>query len=87
MQSRFLFFIENLVVCSNHLPKSFGILNSVRPIVRNSSAWRSRNFRASAYFAIGVFWENDGIYCTFSLICLKLVLLEDARKDELLEVV
>ena len=54
MQSRFLIFIEHSAVCRYHITKSFGKPNSVRPIVRISSAWRPRNFRASADFAIRV---------------------------------
>ena len=37
------------------IAKSFGDFDSVRPIVRISSAWRYRNVRASAYFEIRVF--------------------------------
>ena len=69
MQSRLLVFIENLVVCRDRISQLLGDLNSVCPIVRTSSAWRSRNFRPSAYFAMRV---------------SKLVLLEDARKEELM---
>ena len=38
-------------LCLAH-PISFGNLHSVGPIFRISSAWRSRYFRASAYFAV-----------------------------------
>ena len=55
MQSRLLVFIENLVVCRDRISKLLGDRNSVRPIVRISSTWRSRNFRASFYFAMRVF--------------------------------
>ena len=55
MQSRFLIFTENLVLCCYHLAKSSNNLNFARRIVRISFAWRPCNFRASAYFAIGVF--------------------------------
>ena len=55
MQSGFLFFAKNLVVCCYHIAKSVGNFNSVRPIVRIVFAWRSRDSRASAYFAVGVF--------------------------------
>ena len=55
MQSKVLFFIQNLVVCCDHSPISFGNLNFVRPIVRIVAAWRPCNFRASVYFAIRVF--------------------------------
>ena len=44
-------------------PKSCGYVNSVCPNVRTSCAWRYRNFRASAYFAIRVFSENEWINC------------------------
>ena len=43
--------IENFVVCCDHIT-TFLNLNSVRPIVRISSAWRSCTFRVSADFAI-----------------------------------
>ena len=52
VRSRLLLLIENLVVCWCQIAKSSGNFNSVGPIVRISSVWRSRNFRVSAYFAI-----------------------------------
>ena len=44
MRSRLMSFIEKLTVCCYHVAKSFGNSNSVRPIVKMSSACRSRNF-------------------------------------------
>ena len=86
MQTRFLLFIKNLVVCCHHNPKLFGNLNSVRPIDRISFAWRFRNFRASADFAIRVL----GI-CVIKLCFLPALFevgfAEDARKEEVLVLV
>ena len=53
MQSRFLFFITCGLLSSYH--QILRQLKSVRPMVRIYCAWRSRNFRASAHFAIRVF--------------------------------
>ena len=51
--SRLLLFNEYLVVCCYHIDKSFGIF-SLSARSSYFSAWCSRNFRASAYFAVGV---------------------------------
>ena len=86
MHPRCLFFIKDLVVCCCHIAKSFANFNSVRPIVRISSARRSRNFRASAYFAIRVFGKkNEWIVLSSFFVWRRFSV--DARKEEVLAVV
>ena len=59
---------ENLVVCCHDSAQSVGIFHSVRPIVRISSAWRSRNVPASAHFAIWVFRKmNEELVLSLAL--------------------
>ena len=87
MQSRFSFFIEILVVCCHHISISFGNLILSTGSSKFSSAWRSRYFRAFAYFASRLFGEWLNNVCTASVFRASKFCSKNVRKEEVQEVV